>query len=51
MVTAGDMMGDLMVQVREVGGGFSDESTVTWTIREIDGRWLIIGWKLGGVMD
>ncbi|MBF4509330.1 MAG: hypothetical protein ISP10_02450, partial [Aeromicrobium sp.] len=51
MVTAGDMMGDLMVQVREVGGGFSDESTVTWTIREIDGHWLIIGWKLGGVMD
>lgn len=51
MVTAGDMMGDLMVQVREAGGGFSDESTVTWTIREIDGHWLIIGWKLGGVMD
>ncbi|MDP2299553.1 MAG: hypothetical protein Q8M55_02430, partial [Actinomycetota bacterium] len=51
VVTAGSLMGDLMVEVREVGGGYSDVDTVTWTIREIDGRWRIIGWKLGGVMD
>ncbi|MDO8880327.1 MAG: DUF4328 domain-containing protein [Coriobacteriia bacterium] len=51
VVTAGDLMGDLMVEVREVGGGYSDVDTVTWTIREIDGRWRIIGWKLGGVME
>lgn len=51
LVTAGQSPGDLLVQVRETNGGFSDWDTVTYTLQEFDTGWLINGWSLGTVQE
>jgi len=48
-VTVGDRPSEMLVQVRETGGGFSDWDVVTWMLTEQDGRWRIRGWQLGEI--
>jgi hypothetical protein len=50
-VTAGEANGEMLVQVWETGGGFSDGDTVTYVLREFDGAWLITGWALGTIEE
>lgn len=51
LVTAGQEMGDILVQVAEPGGGFSDGDVVTWMLREERGNWRIFGWMMGTAQD
>ncbi|MCK8114777.1 DUF4328 domain-containing protein [Anaerosoma tenue] len=50
-VTDGEVGDEYLLQVREAGGGISDEDTVTYTVRRIDGSWLIVDWRPGGLAE
>jgi hypothetical protein len=50
-VTAGSQPGEILVEVYEPGGGFSDWDSVTWMLREEPQGWRVNGWMLGTIED